>query len=49
MTAPATTRVRKELADLVGRERLVAMAGHLKQLGEMADEQWPPALAELAG
>jgi endonuclease III len=45
----ATTRVRKELADLVGKERLVAMAGHLTQLGEMADEQWPPALAELAG
>ena len=44
----AATRVRKELAELVGKDRLVSLAGHLTQLGELADEQWPPALAELA-
>jgi len=44
----AATRVRKELAELAGKERLVSLAGHLTQLGELADAQWPPALAELA-
>lgn len=44
----AATKVRKELADLVGKDRLVAIAGHLTQLGELADDQWPGALAELA-
>jgi len=42
------TRVRKELADLAGKDRLVLLSAHLTQLGELADEQWPTALAELA-
>ena len=44
----AVTRVRKELADLAGKDRLVLLSAHLTQLGELADEQWPAALAELA-
>jgi len=44
----AATRVRKELAELAGKDRLVGLSGYLTQLGELADEQWPPALAELA-
>jgi endonuclease III len=42
----AVTRARKELSALAGRERLVALATHLAQLGEL-EEPWPPALAEL--
>ena len=44
----APTRVRKELADLAGKDRLVGLAAHLTRLGELADEHWPAALAELA-
>jgi endonuclease III len=43
----AVTRVRKELSTLAGRERLVALATHLTQLGEL-EHAWPAPLRELA-
>ena len=49
LESPAVTRARKELSALVEGPSLVAVQAHFTQLGELDDEQWPPALKELAG